>query len=83
MTRTEVLAALLAENGNRRTDDCAIYATAFSEYQEAASRIVDNGTVVSHPRTGAPIDNPYLKIRAAAERTMRACKIRVPAGLWT
>lgn len=33
---------------------------------EAAKNIAAHGNLVAHPRTGAPIDNPYIKIKARA-----------------
>jgi hypothetical protein len=47
-----------------------MYADAFGEYQ-TAQNINENGTVVMHPRTGSPIDNPYLRIRDGASKTLR------------
>jgi len=32
-------------------------------YAEATANITTNGSIVLHPRTGAPIENPYLKIQ--------------------
>ena len=34
-------------------------------YHEAADNVERNGAMCAHPRTGAPIENPYLKIRAS------------------
>jgi phage terminase small subunit len=40
-----------------------IYCDACETYNEAQENIKRNGAVVSHPRTGAPLENPYLKVR--------------------
>ena len=32
----------------------------------ASENIAKNGLIVSHPRTGAPLTNPYVPIRDAA-----------------
>lgn len=48
-------------------DVATMYAHAWAEYREAQDSITKNGAVVANPRTGAPITNPYLKVRDAAE----------------
>ena len=62
----ESVAAYLLELGTRR-DLAQIYANAYCEYREAQENIAKNGTICSNPRTGAPIENPYLKVRDRAE----------------
>lgn len=47
-----------------------IYADALKAYCEASANISKNGSVCSHPRTGAPIENPYLKVRSATGSTL-------------
>ncbi len=47
-----------------REMDLRIYADAMRTYREAARNVATNGAICSHPRTGAPIENPYLKIQA-------------------
>lgn len=74
VTLDVVIARLRADNKAAPLAEITIYATAFLEWREAAANIQEHGTVVAHPRTAAPIDNPYLKVRAAAERTMAGCK---------
>lgn len=74
VTMEAVIARLRADNKAAPLAEVTVYATAFLEWREAAANIRQHGTVVAHPRTGAPIDNPYLKVRAAAERTMAGCK---------
>jgi len=41
-----------------------IFRDAEAIYREAVENVRDNGAVCSHPRTGTPIENPYLKIMA-------------------
>lgn len=31
-------------------------------YAKAANNVRENGAIVAHPRTGAPIENPYLRV---------------------
>jgi hypothetical protein len=61
----DAVAAALERLGNRRDRACQ-YADLFLEYQEAQRNIATNGTIVLHPRTGVPIENPYLRIRDKA-----------------
>ena len=43
--------------------DIKIYADAMRTYWEATKNITLNGVICSHPRTGTPLENPYMKIR--------------------
>lgn len=57
--------------GTKLTPDMQkIYNDAKATYDEAQANIEKNGAVVAHPRTGAPIENPYIKIRDKAVATM-------------
>ena len=60
----DILAELKKDNPYLRSIDVQIYADALRIYYEAAKNILENGAVCSHPRTGAPLENPYLKIQA-------------------
>lgn len=55
---------LAADNPKATALAIRIHADALRTYIEAAGNIRDNGAVCQHPRTGAPIENPYLKIQA-------------------
>jgi phage terminase small subunit len=65
-------------------DLATVYANAFAEYQEAMENIRSTGAVVANPRTGAPIDNPFLKVRDRAEEklTKLGRRVKGAAGLW-
>lgn len=80
MTREEVLKVLRKLNP-ARLDRCSIYADAFIEYKIAQKNIDENGAVVFHPRTNAPIDNPYIKIRNGASATLQKISLKTD-GLW-
>lgn len=54
---------LRAENPKARTVDLQVFADALRTYREASDNVSKNGAIVMHPRTGAPIENPYLKIQ--------------------
>ena len=43
-----------------------VYVDALKLYQEASDNIAKNGALSGHPKTGAPMVNPYLAIRDAA-----------------
>lgn len=83
MTRDEVIEALVAVRVRR--DRAAMYADAYLEYQAASENIAKNGVIVAHPRTGAPLVNPYVAIRDGALKKL-ASMSEVPAdrvpGLW-
>lgn len=71
MTLDEIRRLLKKDNGATRPADCEMYAQQFATYFEAVQNIHQNGAIVSHPRTGQPMENPYLKLRAAAETSMK------------
>lgn len=82
MTKEEIIAALTGANKSARQSDIAIYADAFIEYQAAQKNIDEHGSIVFHPRTGSPIDNPYAKVRDRASATIRAMKSIRADALW-
>lgn len=79
--RSKILKKLAALNPKARPDDLSIYVDAFLDYREAADNISRNGNIVSHPRTGTPIENPYIKVRASATFIIRKIKIKT-GDLW-
>lgn len=64
MGEIDILALLTADNPAARKIDLQIYADALRVYVEGAKNVLANGAVCAHPRTGAPLENPYLKIVA-------------------
>lgn len=81
--QTRIVAVLIRDNPALRVDFATIYADAIIDYLAASENIRDNGSVVLHPRTGAPIDNPYLRVRVSAIAQMAAAKgVRVVIGAW-
>ncbi len=84
MNLTQIRALIVAENPTSRVDDVEIYARQFLTYLEAAENIEKNGTIVGHPRTGQPMENPYVKVRTAAQSSMQKMKrLRKLNLLWT
>lgn len=82
MTRDEIVAILRAANPPHvRLGEIHLYADAFLEYEAAQANIAEFGTIVFHPRTGAPIENPYCKIRDRAGAVLAKLKLRADP-LW-
>lgn len=82
VTREQIRRQLVA--AGTQTDLATIYAHTFCEYVEAMENIQANGAVVANPRTGAPIDNPFLKVRDRAEDKLVKLSRRVKGAdsLW-
>ncbi len=79
--RAQILDALMRDNPRARSSDVAMYADAFVDYRTAQLNITANGSIVFHPRTGAPIDNPYIAIRDRAGALLRKIRLNTEA-LW-
>lgn len=47
-----------------------IYFNAEASYKKAQENIEKIGEIVTHPKTGAPIENPYIKIREKSAKQM-------------
>ena len=58
-----------------------MYLHAFDEYKAAQANIAEHGAIVFHPKTGAPIENPYLSIRDKAGAKMLKLPLR-SGDLW-
>ena len=81
--QARIVAVLIRDNPALRVDFATIYADAIIDYLAASENIRENGSVVLHPRTCAPIDNPYLRVRVSAIAQMAAAKgVRVVIGAW-
>ena len=77
----EVVAALV-KSGNRK--DLAVqYADAFVQYRAASANLHEHGSIVQHPRTSNPIENPFLKVRDSALRALQNMRgIKGGESLW-
>ena len=71
ITQKTALGILEEDNPNMRQSALIIYVDAFLDYAEAESNISKNGAIVAHPRTGTPIDNPYLRVRCQAVKVIQ------------
>jgi phage terminase small subunit len=79
-SKDEVIEALVSRGAKR--DKAVWYADVYLEYQEATRNIQEHGTIVQHPRTGNPVENPYLSIRERALRKLMSIRGLNPEGLW-
>lgn len=83
ISKESVIDMLVAENPKARRADLVIYADAFLEYKIAQANIAEHGAVVAHPRTAAPIDNPYIKTRDRASKLLRSMPRIKADDLWS
>lgn len=81
--RSALFDILKNSNPGARADDLQMYFDAFVDYVEAAAKVAQQGAIVLHPRTGAPLDNPYLKVKAGAAASMqKITRITQVDSLW-
>lgn len=84
MNRDEVIETLRRDNPAASSDLVIMYADCFMDYKEAADNIAKNGNIVAHPRTGSPIDNPYIKVKTAAMNQLRKMgRLKNVGALWS
>jgi len=82
VTKAEVAEVLKAENPSAPLASLEMYAGCFVDYLEAVDNIARHGTIVAHPRTGAPIENPYFKIKVATMKSLLAFRRLKTDLLW-
>lgn len=80
VTRDHVVTYLVGRGVAR--DLAVLYGDVFLTYREAADHLAEHGAVLAHPRTGAPMVNPYLSIRDQALRQLQAMRDVPAAALW-
>lgn len=69
--RTDLVKDLARQNPKAKFSELQMCADALKTYAEASANVRKNGAICSHPRTGAPIENPYLKIMTAMAATIK------------
>ena len=74
MGEINILEELKLSNPKKKEMELKIYADAMLLYVEAAKNVQDNGAICSHPRTGTPIENPYLKVMATQGKVLARMK---------
>jgi len=62
MAQVDLVAELEKDNPGVTRMLLEVFASSLRLYCEAAENIRRNGGIVAHPRTGAPLENPYLKV---------------------
>lgn len=60
---SEAVKRIKESNPRAKPGPLRMAADAAITYAEASENVRRLGSIVVHPQTGAPIDNPYLKIR--------------------
>jgi len=65
MGKIDILAELQKDNLHASAIALKVFADALGVYEEASRNVAQHGAIVMHPRTGAPMENPYLKIQTA------------------
>lgn len=74
--RERLVETLRAYNPRARIDLIEVYVSALLEYRAAQKNIDEHGAIVLHPRSGAPIANPYIVVRDSAQRVLLKCPLR-------
>lgn len=70
-TKIEIAESLAAENPEFvKRVDLLVFAGALKMYVEASANVDKNGAICAHPRTGQPIENPFLAVQERAARVM-------------
>jgi phage terminase small subunit len=82
VTRAEAFAVLREDNKGASVAELTMYAEAFCQWTDATENIRKQGTICASPRTGQPMDNPYLKVQTRAAAEMRAIEDLKTDRLW-
>jgi phage terminase small subunit len=68
----DIASELAKDNPQARAAVIAVYADSLRIYCEAADNVATHGAVVLHPKTAAPLENPYLKIQERQAKILRS-----------
>ena len=83
ITLAKVVKILSAENPGCPLGDLVMYGEVWLVLREAQANIATNGVIVAHPRTNAPIENPYCRIMSAQIKTLQGFRrVRKTDALW-
>ena len=72
----EIIKELKSDNKRQSDINLEVYANALLAYWEASKNIEENGIICLHPRTGTPVENPYLKIQKSQGDVITKSNIR-------
>lgn len=83
LTQLSEISSYLAEN-NQECDAAYLiqFANLFLIYREASISLAKFGAIVVHPKNGAPIENPYLKIQITTGASLRRMGFIVSTQLY-
>ena len=82
LSKDQVIQKLRQLNPALAMSQIVMYTNLYLDYTTAQKNIDENGSMVMRPKTGEPIENPYLKIRDKAFNNLQ--KIRIKADyLWS
>lgn len=82
-TVEQIVAALTPDNPFADRGALTMYANAYLTYRLATANIAEHGVIVAHPRTGSPIENPYLKVQTSQLKIMQGLgQVRKSDALW-
>ena len=68
----DISSELLKDNPKAPRIMVEIFADSLRIYSEAARNVREHGAIVSHPRTGSPIENPYLKVMISQSKFIQS-----------
>ena len=74
MEKVEIRRLLKKANPRAPSAKIEIVAALCALYLEAAKNVEANGAIVAHPRTSAPMENPYLSILEKQGRALFALR---------
>ena len=74
MGEITIIEELRADNPVAKGTDLQLYADALQIYVEASKNVQEHGAICAHPRTGTPLENPYLKVMATQGRVLASMR---------
>jgi phage terminase small subunit len=83
VTKASVVAILQSHNQGVALAVLRMYADLYIDYTAAQRNIDEHGTIVFHPKTGAPIRNPFLDVRDSLWGRLQKSEQEIDTtGLW-
>jgi hypothetical protein len=77
----KIIDTIRRDNPSAKDTTISYYYTLLCNYIEAEKNIIENGVIVAHPRTGAPIENPYHKIFINVGKLISTTKLKLDNAL--
>ena len=83
MNAESALQILTEDNLDCPAGELRMYAEAFVLHRQASINVQESGPINAHPRTGAPIENPYMAVVGTQMKVMMALRrVRNTDRLW-